>query len=84
MDKAALNMSFYNGTLNKKVLKEFIESTEKPIRYTFGFKYRNPTTNNVPISKEKALEIVSRESMLDAKELDDCLDLNAYSGNDMW
>lgn len=84
MDKAALNMSFYNGTLNKKILKEFIESTEKPIRYTFGFKYRNPTTKNVPISKEKALEIVSKESMLDATELDDCLDLNAYSGNDMW
>lgn len=84
MNKAPLNMSFYNGTLNKKILKEFIENTGKPIRYTFGFKYRNPTIRDAPVSKEKALEIVSRESLLDAKELDNCLDLNAYSGNDMW
>lgn len=84
MNKAPLNMSFYNGTLNKTILKEFIENTEKPIRYTFGLKYRSPTTRDVPVSKEKALEIVSRESLLDAKELDNCLDLNAYSGNDMW
>ena len=79
-----IEMSFYHGTLDKERLKEFIEKTDKPIRYTYGLKYRNPTTCNVPVSKEQALQIVDTQSLLDAKELDDCLDLNAYSGNDMW
>ena len=79
-----IEMSFYKGTLNKDRLKEFIEKTDKPIRYTYGLKFKGPTTMNVPVSKEKALQIVDSQSLLDAKELDDCLDLNAYSGNDMW
>lgn len=79
-----IKMSFYDGTLDKKGLKEFIEKTDKPIRYTYGFKFKSPTTMNVPVSKEKALKIVNDQPMLDAEELDDCLDLNAYSGNDMW
>jgi hypothetical protein len=79
-----IEMSFYNGTLDKEGLKEFIEKTDKTIRYTYGFKFKSPTTRDVPVSKEQALQIVNAQSMLDAKELDDCLDLNAYSGNDMW
>lgn len=79
-----LKMSFYHGTLNKEELKKFIEGTEKPIRYTYGFKYRNPTTKDVPISKERALQIVLEESLLDATEYEDYLDLNAYSEGDMW
>lgn len=79
-----LDMSFYRGTLDKQVLKVFIEKTDKPIRYTYGFKYRNPTTRDVPVSKERALKIVDAQSLLDAKELDDVLDLQAYSSNDMW
>jgi len=79
-----LDMSFYRGTLDKQELKVFIEKTDKPIRYTYGFKYRNPTTRDVPVSKERALKIVDDQSLLDAKELDGCLDLNAYSSNDMW
>lgn len=79
-----LKMSFYNGTMDRKKLKKFIEETEKPIRYTYGFKYRGPTTMNVPKTKEQALKIVENESYLDAEELEDCLDLNAYSSNDMW
>lgn len=84
LESMPINMSFYNGTLNKDRLKAFIEKTDKPIRYTYGFKYKSPTTLNVPVSKEKAMQIVDSQSMLDAKELDDVLDLNAYSGNDMW
>lgn len=79
-----LKMSFYHGTLDKEELKKFIEKTKKPIRYTYGLKYRNPTTKDVPVSKERALQIVSTENLLDATEYESCLDLNAYSGNDMW
>jgi hypothetical protein len=79
-----IKMSFYDGTMNKDRLKAFIEETDKPIRYTYGLRYRNPVTKDVPVSKEKALQIVDSQSLLDARELEDCLDLNAYSGNDMW
>ena len=79
-----IKMSFHDGTIDKKSLKEFIEKTDKPIRYTYGLKFRGPTVMNVPVSKERALQIVDSQSLRDAKELDDCLDLNAYSGNDMW
>ena len=51
-----IDMSFY-WTLNKEILKAFIEKTDKPIRYTYGLKYRNPTTLNVPVSKERALRL---------------------------
>lgn len=84
LESMPIDMSFYNGTLDKDRLKAFIEKTDKPIRYTYGLKYRNPTTLNVPVSKERALQIVDSQSMLDAKELDDVLDLQAYSSNDMW
>lgn len=79
-----LTMSFFRGTLNRKVLTDFINTTDKPIRYTYGLGYRGPTTNKALIGKEKALQIVENEGLLDATEKDDCLYLNAYSANDMW
>ena len=79
-----LKMSFYDGTLNRTELKDFIKNTDKPIKFTYGLGFRNPTTNRVPITKEKALHYVDTESLLDAHEYEDYLHLNAYSGNDMW
>ena len=58
--------------------------TDKPIRYTYGLGYRNPTTNNALIGREKAIQIVESERLLDATEKEDSLYLNAYSANDMW
>lgn len=79
-----LKMSFYNGTMNRETLSNFINTTDKPIKYTYGLGYRGPTTYRVPINKERALGIVKNESLLDATEEAECLHLNAYSGNDMW
>ena len=79
-----LEMSFYNETMNREELKVFIKETNKPIRYTYGLGYRKPTTHKVLIDKERALKIVERESLLDARENEEFLHLNAYSGNDMW
>lgn len=79
-----IKMSFCDGSMNREELKKFIKGTDKPIRYTYGFKYRNPTTKDVPKTKEDALKIVEHESLLDAVEYEDVLDLNAYSSNDMW
>lgn len=79
-----LKMSFYHGTLNRPELRDFIKTTDKQIRYTYGLGYRNPTTYLEPVSKERALQIVDTQGLLDATEFDDYLHLNAYSENDMW
>ncbi len=79
-----LKMSFMNGTMDREKLKEFIDETEKPIRYTYGFGYRNPTIHKILIDKEKAMKIVKDEYYLDAEEFSDYIHLNAYSNNDMW
>ncbi len=79
-----IKMSFYDGTLNEAKAIEVIKNSDKPCVYTYGFKYRNPTTREVPISKEKAIEIISHEGFLDITEYEDRFDLNAYSSNDMW
>lgn len=79
-----INMSFYDGTLNREEAINIILNSNKQCVYTFGLKYRNPTTKNVPISKEKAIEIIRKESLLDITEYEDKFDLNAYSDNDMW
>lgn len=79
-----LKMSFYNGTLDRKKAKEFIAATSKPIKYTYGLGYRNPTTNHKPITKEHAIEIINTEKFLDINEHKDYVHLNEFSANDMW
>lgn len=79
-----LKMSFYNGTLNRKELIEFVQETEKPIKYTYGLLYRHPTTCRVPVTVERAIEIIKTQGLLDADEYEDYIHLNAYSDNDMW
>lgn len=79
-----LKMSFYNGTLNRKQLLAVIETTDKPIVYSYGLGYRHPTTYRKPITKEEAVIIVNRESLLDATEEGHAIHLNAFSSNDLW
>lgn len=79
-----LKMSFYDGTLDRGKLVGFITTYQKPIFYTYGLKYRNPTTYNKLITREKAIKIVEAETLLDANEFNDGLYLNAYSTNDMF
>lgn len=64
--------------------KEIINSTEKPLKYTCGFRFRNPTILYQPVSKEKALKIVEQASFLDVDEYEDYIHINEYSCNDMW
>lgn len=79
-----LKMSFYNGTLDRAKAKEVIAESEKPCRYTFGLGYRGPTTNREPITKERAMEMIDTQSLLDIDETDEYYHLNAYSDNDMF
>lgn len=79
-----LRMSFYDGTLDNAKAKEFIAKTEKPFKYTNGLAYRNPTTHNKPITREFAMEILTKEDFLVITEHDDYVHLNTYSSNDMF
>ena len=79
-----IKMSFYDGTLNREIAKNTILTTSKPVKYTYGFGYRNPTTHNKPITKDEAVKIIETESLLDITEHEDYIHLNGYSENDMW
>jgi hypothetical protein len=79
-----LKMSFYDGSLNRNKAKEFVTETNKPLRYTYGLSFRNPTTHNKPITKEEALKIIDDQSLLHITEKEEYVHLNAYSENDMW
>lgn len=69
---------------NKTEIKNFITSTNKPLKYTYGLGYRNPTINHKLITKEEACDIVDHQSLLDVTEYEDYIHLNVYSDNDMW
>lgn len=82
-----VNYSFYSkdyGKTPKEIILYVLQTTKKPIRYTYGLKYRNPTTRDVPKTNAEAVKICKSESMIDVKEFADYIDMNAYSGNDMW
>ena len=79
-----LKMSFYNGTLDKKVLRDKIRNTNKQILFTYGFTWKNPTTCKQPVSVDEALRIVEKEDFLDATESRDNIHLNAFSINDLY
>lgn len=78
-----LKMSFYDGTLDREKAKKIISETAKPLKYTFGFSYRNPTTHNKLITKDEAVRIVENQSFLDIEDRGEYIHLNAYSSNDM-
>ena len=73
-----------HSTNTREEIKDFLNSTSKPILYTYGLAYRRPTTYKVPITVEKAFEIMAENSTFDLDEYEDYVHLNAYSGNDLW
>lgn len=78
--------SFYYNDKRKSNadIIEFLKSTKKPIKYTYGLAMRHPTTYKVPISIDEAIQKVKTEPLLDVKEYSDYINMNAYSDNDMW
>lgn len=77
-------MSFYDGSLDRNKAKEFVADTNKPLRYTYGLSFRNPTTHNKPITKDEAMKIIDGQGFLDITEKEEYIHLNAYSDNDMY
>lgn len=85
-----VTLSFMNrsGDPEKKYNKDralaLIHLSEKPIKYTHGLGYRNPSTHNQPITKDKALKIIKKEILIDITENEEDIHINTYSKNDMW
>lgn len=70
---------------SKEDIIEILKTTKKPIKYTHGLGYRNPTIHKVDCDKEEAIEIFNkRSSMCDIDEYEDYIHLNTYSGNDLF
>lgn len=78
-----LNMSFYNGTLNRLEAADVVRASNKTLYHRYGFAYRGAEKR--PISKESALKIIEDTgNYLDITETDNEILLNTYSSNDMW
>ena len=78
-----LNMSFYNGTLNRPEAADVVRASNKTLYHRYGFAYRGAEKR--PISKENALKIIEDiGNYLDVTETDNKILLNTYSSNDMW
>lgn len=78
------DMSFFDGTLNRSRAIAIIKKTKRKILYTHGLSYRNPTINKQPITVERAISIVSTESLVDVRATKDAVYINTYSDNDMF
>lgn len=78
-----IDMSFYNGTLNRDEAVQIIEKTDKELYHRYGYAYRGAEKN--PITKENALKIIrDTGNYLDIKETEAEILLNTYSEMDMW
>ena len=78
-----LNMSFYNGTLNRPEAADVVRASNKTLYHRYGFAYRGAEKR--PISKENALKIIEGTgNYLDVTETDNEILLNTYSSNGMW
>ena len=76
--------SFHNNSKSKDEIIKFLKSTNKPIKYTNGFKSKHPSIYMKPISLEEALKIAERYGYLDVDEKSDYIDMNEYNSNDLW
>ena len=71
------------GNCTRDEIVEFLRTTEKPILYTFGLKYRDPTTRDVEISNKRAVELFNTH-FSDVEEKEEYVDLNCFSSNDLY
>ena len=71
-----------------RIIREEVPE-EEPVLLTIGLGYRNPRTNDKPLSHEEAIEWLRTQqecSLLELKKypVDGKWHLNGYGGNDMW
>lgn len=75
-------VSKYSNCTKEQAI-EFVKTTEKPFKYTYGLGYRKPSIHNMPISREDALSHMGK-CMVDMEEYENYVHINRYSEMDMW
>ena len=85
-----ISLSFMNRSggpeksYNKDRALALLYLSEKPIKYTDGLSYRSPSIHNQPITKDKALEIIEKESLIDITESEEDIHINTYDSSDLF
>ena len=73
----------YNN--REETIKHINKENYTKFEYTYGLEYRSPTTNHVPITKEKAIQYIEEGGFVDVELLENnTIHINRYSANDMW
>lgn len=72
-------------TVDAEYIQVLLSKTKRPILYTYGLKYRNPTTKDKKITNEQAVNYFKSGGMIDVDATDpNVIYMNEYSANDMW
>lgn len=80
-----LKMSFYDSSLERARAAAIIRKSKRPIVYTHGYGWKNPTTYRKSIDKETALSIVrDTGNYLDIQFEEKEIHVNTFSGNDLY
>lgn len=80
-----INYSFFSESKStKEEALKLLQDTDKKILYTYGLKFRHPTTYEVPISNSEALKKFMNNGLNDVVEYEDYIDFNQYSSNDLY
>lgn len=79
-----LKTSNVKSSLAKLEIANYIEASNKPCVYTYGFEFKNPTTHRKKITKQQAIDKVLSYGIVDITEETDVIHINEFSDNDMW
>ena len=62
------------------------DQEKKPVLLTVGYRWKNPTTMDAPISHKEAIDIIENHRYPDFRfiERDDCFLLECFTAADMW
>ena len=74
------------NTNHRQMMIDRLLHTNKKILWTVGYRWKNPTTLDVPVTTEKAVEIIKcgRYALCELEEKEDRMLLQCYTSNDMW
>lgn len=80
-----INYSFFSESKNtKEEALKLLQDTNKKILYTYGLKFRQPTTYEEPIKNSEALKLFLDNPLNDVVEYENYIDFNQYSSNDLY
>lgn len=75
------------STYEEQMIQQ-IKNRNETVYLTVGFRWKNPTTMDVPMTPDKAIEWIQTGTkyyaLIELNDRQGKLCLNAYTANDMW